>query len=180
LFWGWKVQTALLILAPKYQLSLLEQKKQRSSLQEGIKLIDLNAPIIPWEGMGGIKLYSHISQFFDTIDNLDESDVLLGKFLIRYELESSVDLWFNLMNSKLFKITALEDYKGKLFGNIHIGMHIDDVLKIEPSFVYDDFEEVYCSPKGIFIETDPEKNTVLWISVYVKELDNEDFERGNW
>jgi hypothetical protein len=59
-------------------------------------------------------------------------------------------------------------------------MHIDDVLEIEPSFVYDDFEEVYYSPKGIFIETDPVKHTVLWISVYIKELDNDDFERGNW
>jgi hypothetical protein len=158
----------------------MEEKKQRLSLQEGNKLINLNAPIIPWEGMGGIKLYSHISQFYDTLDNLKESDVLIVKFLIRCQIENSVYLWFNLMNGKLFKITALKDYKGKLFDNIHIGMHIDDVLKIEPSFVYDDFEEVYCSPKGIFIETDPEKNTVLWISVYVKEVDNEDFERGNW
>ena len=61
-----------------------------------------------------------------------------------------------------------------------IGMHIDDVLKIEPSFIYDDFEEVYVSNKGIYIETDPVNNSVLWISVFVKEIENEDFEKGNW
>ena len=43
-----------------------------------------------------------------------------------------------------------------------------------------DFEEVYVSNKGIYIETDPVDNTVLWISVFVKEIDNEDFEKGNW
>ncbi|MCM3548616.1 hypothetical protein M4D48_08525 [Alkalihalobacillus clausii] len=101
-------------------------------------------------------------------------------FDIRYEIENQGYLWLSILNGRLWKITALKDYKGKLFDNIHIGMHIDDVLKIEPSFEYDDFEEVYCSPKGIFIETDPIEHTVLWISVYVKELGNEDFERGNW
>ncbi|PAD45918.1 hypothetical protein, partial [Shouchella clausii] len=104
----------------------------------------------------------------------------VGMFDVRYEIENQVYLWFSILNGRLWKITALKDYKGKLFDNIHIGMHIDDVLTIEPSFEYDDFEEVYCSPKGIFIETDPVEHTVLWISVYVKELDNEDFERGNW
>ncbi|UTR13947.1 hypothetical protein MM221_15215 [Salipaludibacillus sp. LMS25] len=143
-------------------------------------MVDLNATIIPWKGMGGIKLYSHISQFYDTIEKLKESDVLLGKFLIRYELENSIDLWFNLMNGKLFKITALQNYTGKLFEQISIGMHIDEILEIEPSFEYDGFEEVYCSPKGVYIETHPVDQTVLLISVYIKELDNKDFERGNW
>lgn len=143
-------------------------------------MVDLNAPIIPWNGMGGIKLYTHISQFYSVINQLDDSAILLGKSLIRYEIKGSVILWFNLMNGKLFKITALENYRGKLFGEIRVGMHIDEVLRIEPSFVNDEFEEVYCSPKGVFIETDPVENTVLWISVYVKELDNDDFETGNW
>src|SRR5205807_1175888 len=110
----------------------------------------------------------HISEFYNNIiEQLDDSAALLGKFRIRYEIKDSVVIWFNLMNSKLFKITALENYTGKLFGEISIGMHIDDVLKLEPSFVYDDFEEVYCSSKGIYIETDPVEHTVLWISIYI-------------
>jgi len=143
-------------------------------------MIDLNAPIVPWEGMGDIKLYSHISEFYKTIEQLRKEPSLLGKFLIRYEIDDSVDLWFNLINGKLFKITALKNYTGKLLGKISIGMHIDDVLKMEQSFIYDDFEEVYCSPKGIFIETDPVEHTVLWISVFIKELETDDFEKGNW
>lgn len=143
-------------------------------------MVDLNAPIIPWEGMGGIKLYSHINELYNAIQQSKQEPSLIGKFLLKYEIEDSVDLWFNVVNGKLFKITALKNYTGKLMENICIGMPIDEVLKIEPSFEYDDFEEVYCSPKGIYIETDPVKHTVLWISVYINEIDNEDFESGNW
>lgn len=39
-------------------------------------------------------------------------------------------------------------------------MHIDEVLKLEPSFIYDEYEEVYWSSKGVYIETDPVNNTV--------------------
>lgn len=143
-------------------------------------MVLLNAPIVPWEEMGGIKLYSHISDFYEIINNLDDTDALLGKSLVRYEIRDEVDLWFNLFNGKLFKITALKNYTGKLFDVIHIGMPIDEVLEIEPSFEYDDFEEVYCIPKGIYIETDPVENTVLWISVYIREIDNENFDKGDW
>lgn len=143
-------------------------------------MVLLNAPIVPWEEMGGIKLYSHISEFYEIINNLDDADALLGKSLVRYKIRDEVDLWFNLFNGKLFKVTALKNYTGKLFDVIHISMPIDEVLEIEPSFEYDDFEEVYCSPKGIYIETDPVENTVLWISVYIREIDKEDFDKGDW
>ncbi len=143
-------------------------------------MVNLSAPIIPWEGIGGIKLYTHISEFYKTFKQLREEPSLIGKFYIKYEIPESVDLWFNVINGKLFKITALKNYSGRLKEQIYIGMHIYDVLRLDPSFIYDDFEEVYCSPKGIYIETDPVNRTVMWISVYVKEVDNEDFEKGNW
>ncbi|MEK4472940.1 hypothetical protein NSQ91_06975 [Paenibacillus sp. FSL R7-0048] len=143
-------------------------------------MVELHAPILPWKGIGGVKLYSHISDFVPLLTQQKVKGELLGKFLIKYEINTSIDLWFSLINGKLFKITALSSYTGALFEKITIGMHIDDVLKIEPSFVYDDFEEIYCSDKGIYIETDPTTDIVLWISVYIKEVDNEDFETGNW
>lgn len=128
------------------------QKLQLLSLQGGNKLIDNNSPIIPWVGLGGVKLYSHVSHFYDLIDKLDEKSSLLVKLFVRYEIKDSVDLWFNLLNGKLFKITASKGYNGLLFDKIHIGMHIDEVLQIEPSFEYDDFEEVYVSPKGCLLK----------------------------
>lgn len=143
-------------------------------------MLDVNAPIVPWKEMGGIGLYSNIRELIPLITNDSISTKVLGKFLIKYEIGSKVDLWFNVINGKLFKITALSSYKGSLFEDIVIGMHIKEVLNIEPSFIYDEFEEVYCSNKGIYIETNPIDDTVLWISVFIKEIDYENFELGVW
>ena len=82
--------------------------------------------------------------------------------------------------NKLFRITTLDNYQGKLFEKIGVGTTEKELLEVEPSFVYDDFEEVWESEKGIFIEMDAETNTVRWISVYIRELDDENFENANW
>lgn len=57
---------------------------------------------------------------------------------------------------------------------------MEEMLQVEPSFLYDEFEEVWESPKGVFVEMDAETNRVRWISVYIKELDSDNFERAFW
>jgi len=144
-------------------------------------MLDINARIIPWEGMGGIKLYSTIKELKEILeDRINVSGVLLNNMWVRYEVKDIMYLFFHLGNGKLFKITTLKNYKGKVFEKIGVGTLEKDLLKIEPSFVYDDFEEVYESQKGIFLETDPKSRSVTGISVYIKELDDEDFEEANW
>jgi hypothetical protein len=143
-------------------------------------MINLTAPIIPYESMAGLKLYSSIKELKPILMQEGVKEFLFSKFLIRYEIENQVYLFFNLINGKLFKITALNDYKGTLFNNIKIGMSEAELLKFEPSFEYDDFEEVFVSHKGAFIETDPLDNTVMWISIFIKELENPAFENGDW
>lgn len=133
-------------------------------------LLDILAPIVPFEGFGKIKLYS-------TRNELQE---LLKNDWIRYDIQNSIELFFHLKNNKLFRITTLDNYKGKLFGKIGVGTTEKELLEAEPSFVYDEFEEVWESPKGVFVEMDAETNTVRWISVYIRELDNETFEEANW
>lgn len=138
------------------------------------------APIIPWKGAGGIKLYSTIRDLKEIIDDKNVSGVLLNKYWIRYEIKDKLFLFFHLLNGKLFKITTLENYKGQLFDNIHYGMSEQELIDSHPDFVYDDFEEVYESKNGAFLEMDFRKNQVSYISVYIKELDEEDFEEANW
>jgi len=144
-------------------------------------MININAPIMPWEGMGEIKLYSTIREMRELLgDTRLVSGTLLNNLWVRYEIKDTLYLFFHLINGKLFKITTLDNYKGKLFGNIGVGTLESDLLKYEPTFTYDDFEEVYESKKGIFLETDPLSKKVTFISVYIRELDNEDFERADW
>lgn len=143
-------------------------------------MINLEAPIIPWIGMGGIKLYSHISELKSLLESEKVECFLYDKFLVRYEIKGKIYLFYNLINGKLFKITTLEEYKGLLFDEIYVGQKTEDMLRVDTSFEYDEFEEVYVSDKGVFVETEPETDTVKWISVYIKELETEEFDRALW
>ncbi len=143
-------------------------------------MINLEAPIIPWIGMGGIKLYSHISDLKSLLESENLECFLYDKFLVRYEIKGKIYLFFNLINGKLFKITTLEGYKGLLFDEIYVGQKTEDMLRVDTSFEYDEFEEVYVSDKGVFVETEPESDTVKWISVFIKELETEEFDKALW
>lgn len=143
-------------------------------------LLDSSAPIVPFEGFGEIKLYSTRDELRELLEKEGVESEVIHNNWIRYDIQNSVELFFHLKNNKLFRITTLDNYQGKLFEKIGVGTTEQELLKVEPSFVYDEFEEVWESEKGIFIEMDAENNTVRWISVYIKELDTEDFEEANW
>ena len=142
--------------------------------------LDITAPIIPFEGFGEIKLYSTSNELRELLEMEGVTSKIIFDDWIQYDIQNSLELLFHLKNNKLFRITTLDNYKGKLFEKIGVGTTQEELLKIEPSFIYDDFEEVWESDKGVFIEMDAETNTVRWISVYIKELDLESFEQANW
>ncbi len=77
------------------------------------------------------KLYSHISMFYNFLNQEKAKPSLLGKYLVKYEISDKLDLWFNIVNGKLFKITTLKSYTGKLSNGVKLGMHIDKVQKID-------------------------------------------------
>ena len=143
-------------------------------------LLDISAPIVPFEGFGEIKLYSTREDLRELLEKEGTTSKIIFDDWIQYDVQDSVELLFHLKNDKLFRITTLDNYQGKLFEKIGVGTTEKELLEVEPSFVYDDFEEVWESEKGILIETDAETNTVRWISVYIKELNDEDFEEANW
>ena len=143
-------------------------------------LLDISAPIVPFDGFGEIKLYSTRDELQKLLEKKGVESEVIHNNWIRYNIQNSIELFFHLKNNKLFRITTLDNYQGKLFEKIGVGTTEKELLEAEPSFVYDDFEEVWESEKGIFIETDAETNTVRWISVYIKELDSEEFEEANW
>ena len=159
----------------------MEKKLQQLFFQEVINMrLDITAPIIPFEGFGEIKLYSTRNELRELLEMEGVTSKIIFDDWIQYDIQNSLELLFHLKNNKLFRITTLDNYKGKLFEKIGVGTTQEELLKIEPSFIYDDFEEVWESDKGVFIEMDAETNTVRWISVYIKELDLESFEQANW
>lgn len=142
--------------------------------------LDILAPIVPFRGFGEIKLYSTRNELKELLNEKGVESKIINDNWIRYDIQNAIELFFHLKNNKLFRITTLDNYQGKVCGKIGVGMREEEMLEIEPTFIYDNFEEVWESPKGIFIETDAETNKVRWISVYIREIDDEDFEEANW
>lgn len=143
-------------------------------------LLDITAPIVPFVGLGGINLYSTREELSSLLSQENVQMMVMNGKWIRYDIENSIELFFHLKNDRLFRITTLDNYQGKLFEGIGGGTTEDEMLEIEPSFVYDDFEETWESDKGVFVEMDAETNKVRWISVYIPELDSENFDSGKW
>ena len=91
-------------------------------------MIDYYAPIIPYVGMAGILLYSKEEEV-NKIVSLDNAEKkILNDKWIRYDIDNAVELFFHKINGKLFRITTLEDYKGKLFEKIKVGMTVEDLI----------------------------------------------------
>lgn len=141
--------------------------------------LDIYAPIIPFDGFGEIKLYNTTEELKELLEKQNVSKCEINDW-IRYDIDNSIELFFHKKNNKLFRITTLDNYKGMLFGKIGVKTSKEEMIKAEPTFVYDDFEEVWESPKGVFIEMDAETDVVRWISIYIPELDSEEFEECNW
>ena len=168
-------------MVQKAYIKQMEKKLQQLFFREVTNMpLDITAPIIPFEGFGKIKLYSTRDELKDLLEMKGVTSKIIFDDWVQYDIQNDIELLFHLKNNKLFRITTLDNYKGKLFEKIGVGTTEEEMLKIEPSFVYDDFEEVWESDKGVFIEMDAETNRVRWISVYIPELDSEGFEDCKW
>ncbi len=145
--------------------------------------IDLDAPIEPFVGMGGIRLYSTREALRALLEspNLTVKRTFNVEF-IRYEIQGHLCLFFHKKNNKLWKITTLPEYRGKLFEKIGTDTDVCDLLTLEPSFELNDWEEVFESPKGALVEEDWRTGKCIWISVFIRELleDEDRFYAGDW
>ena len=65
-------------------------------------MIELDAPIVPWEGIGNIKLYSTIDELKKIVEDKDTRRFKYYENLVRYEVPGKIYLFFNLINRKRF------------------------------------------------------------------------------
>ncbi len=69
----------------------------------------------------------------------------------------------------------MNDCEAKLPNGIEAGMSIEKSIEIDKTLSYDDFDEIYISSKGYWLEDNSWTDTVVSIQVFVKEIDDEDF-----
>jgi hypothetical protein len=145
--------------------------------------------IIPYEGIDSIKLYEKID---DVRTILKAEQILYREEIWSAESETVPNPWtvlivdnimslFFAKNGKLFKIVFWEGYQGSLLNGISLNTSIEDAKKIDSSLQFDDWNEIYQSNNGYWIEDNIDTQTVLSISIFIKEiLDEDTFDYCNW
>ncbi|MCR5485122.1 MAG: hypothetical protein K6F09_05970 [Clostridiales bacterium] len=148
-----------------------------------------NEAIIPYVGIESIKLYQKIDEIKTVLKTegvsyreerwSSESETIPNPWIVLI-IENIISLFF-AKNEKLFKIVFWEGYRGSLPNGISLGTSIEDAKVMDPSLRFDDWNEIYQSDNGYWIEDDIDTKTVLSISVFIEELlDDDSFDYCNW
>jgi hypothetical protein len=160
-----------------------------------IEANDLFAPILPNEGLGGLKLRSHISALSEMLVGLGVSRPgtykLASPFEARYSFgDGSVQCAVDVRNGKVFKLIASRNYKGRFRERLHVGMVVEEAISLEPGLFYDEAEEhIFCrGVEGIVFDLpvdDPYPSEVpslviSSIAVYATEAFTAGGQEGNW
>ncbi len=161
----------------------------------GETVISLVSPIIPNEGLGGLKVRARLADLQDLFMGLGLYKKgechLEGPFEARYRLgDGEIEVSVDVRNGKVFKLTAGPGYQGLLCGKISVGMVVEEAMRREPGLRYDEVEEaiLYDGCPGVLLdvpEIDPLPETVpalmiSAISVYASEAFSAAGQQGNW
>lgn len=157
--------------------------------------LELDAPITPGKGLGGLVLGTKISDMQHLLHGLGITRPgnfkLVAPFDARYFLASGeIVIAVDVRNGKIFMLSACNGYTGTLFEKITVGMKVKDAMCLVPDLYYDEVEEmIMCKGlSGVSIDisaSDPSPDLVpnLFISainVYVEETRTLQGQNGNW
>lgn len=157
--------------------------------------LELDAPILPNEGLGGWRLRAKLSEMQHSLSGLGITKAgsfkLVSPFDARYFLGmGEVAIAVDIRNGKIFMLSAGKGYKGALFRNVFVGMKVKDALVLEPRLYYDEAEEMLlckgCLGVSIDIsEIDPPlesvpETTITAINVFAEETRSLQGQEGKW
>ena len=88
---------------------------------------------------------------------------------------------FFFANNKLFKIYVENNTEYALENGIQIGMDFEKAKQIDSQIKFDDWNEDWASPQGYWLEDSIETGNVVSITVFIKEVLNDDmFDKYEW
>jgi hypothetical protein len=158
--------------------------------------IDIGAPIIPGVGLGGVELRTHIFDYDDLLFHARSGSqeleaTIVGQYEARYTFrQAGISISVDVRNGKVFKITAYQGYQGTLFGEIRVGMRVQEALDRFPCLYYDEaFALVLCrTEKGVAVDVSEEDApaervpflTIDAINVIAPEAFTPNGQHGKW
>ena len=148
-----------------------------------------NEKIIPYEGTQSIKLYQSLDSVrsFLRMNRVPyreevwsaENETVPNPWTV-VVIENVMSLFF-ARNKKLFKMVFWNEYQGALSNGISVGIPIQEAVDEDSSLEYDDWNEIYQSANGYWIEDDLDTKRVMSISIFIKELlDDDAFDYCKW
>ena len=151
--------------------------------------MDLTDRIIPFEGTESIALYKSIGSVRSLLSDAGmsyreevwsaSSETIPNPWTVLI-IDDVMSLFF-AKHGKLFKIVLWKDYQGTLPNGIHTRMPLKDAQRIDQTLVFDDWNEDFESSLGYWLEDDIDTGVIDSISVFIKELlDEERFDYCEW
>ncbi len=80
----------------------------------------------------------------------------------------------------LFSIVVEGKYKGKTAHGLYIGMKMSEAEQLDPTIEYNDEDEDFISKEGYWINDEIESGLICAITIFLPELDSEDFFKYEW
>lgn len=136
-------------------------------------MIDKYAPIIPYVGMGGIRLNSTREEVEEILgEKLKNPTMQFEGRRSRYDLGDLMLLFFEEETEQLIMMTTQRGYKGKLFGRFDVNSTVEELMDYDSSFVFDEFDETCLSEeRGICVAAASLQGRTDWISVFVEDIE---------
>jgi hypothetical protein len=155
--------------------------------------VQLDAPIIPDQGLGGILLRTPVRELQELFVSSGKSMTfeLVSLFEARYRLANgAIEVTVDVRNGKIFKLTARSGYRGLLFDKIGVGTTVREAIACVPALYYDETEEMVlckgCAGVSLDVpEIDPpsdraQKMSIDSINVFASEINSLDGQEGMW
>jgi hypothetical protein len=157
--------------------------------------VQLDAPIVPDRGLGGLWLRTPLGELQDLFLRLALANEirfeLAGLFEARYQLANgAVEVAVDVRNGKVFRLSASTGYQGLLFSRIAVGMTVREALTHQPDLYYDEAEEMllYKGSDGVSLDVpaiDPSPEevpemTIRAINVFASEIGTREGQEGKW
>ena len=147
-----------------------------------------NWDIVPFEGIGTFKLYSSIEDIKKILD--DEKISYYEEIRDHKDFTPPVP-WtiihidnmfsFSFAKDKLFEISVKGNFNGSLPNGLKVGMSMEEANKIDSKLEFNDWDEIWESPIGYWIEDEIDTKKIIVITIFIKEILNfDEFEKYNW
>lgn len=150
-------------------------------------MIDLATQIIPYVGTGIFKLDSSLDGvkiLLKEHDILYDEEIRVNQYNPKdlpwtiIEIENVMELFF--AKDRLFKIILKGKFSGNLPNGISLDTTIDDAQKIDPTLAFDDWDEIYISNEGYWVDYDDDTRKLCWIAIFIPALERDDFFEYKW